>query len=127
MMFDPQYCRVLKQNHVKLITQVTFKIWPSEKYLVTHLIKNSSDFEHKSVCELGAGRSGMAAIGLAIKLKSKIGEILISDGNEECCEHLKRNLLLNQDAIGAENIKRIHVKHIVWDENFRSDKKYDYV
>lgn len=60
------------------------KIWPSEEYLANHLIKNAAKFEYKSICELGAGRSGLAAIALAIKLKSKMGQILISDGNDEC-------------------------------------------
>lgn len=78
-------------------------------------------FEHKSICELGAGKSGLAAIALAIKLKSKIGEIMISDGNEKWCEGIKKNLQLNSDAIG-DGIDRITVKHIVWDSEFTSDK-----
>ena len=104
------------------------KIWPSEITLANFLLKNSYLFEEKRVCELGAGKSGMAAIALAIKLKDKIGKIMISDGNEECWESIKRNLQLNKDAIGEENLSRISVKCIVWDENLKlSENKYDYI
>lgn len=92
------------------------------------LIINSNLFEEKRVWELGAGKSGLAAIALAIKLKDKIGEILISDGNKQCWESIKRNLELNKEAIGEQNFSRISVKCIVWDENLKlSENKYDYI
>ena len=70
----------------------------------------------------------MAAITLAIKLKDKFGEILISDGNEEWWESIKKNLELNKDLIGEDNMQRIKVKQIIWDENYQlSDQKYDYI
>lgn len=53
-------------------------------------------FEDKRVCELGAGKSGLAAIALAIKLKHRIGEIMISDGNEQCWESIRATLELNK-------------------------------
>lgn len=99
------------------------KVWPAEKVLANFLIKNSYLFEEKRICELGAGKSGMAAIALAIKLKDKIGEIMISDGNEECWESIKRNLNLNKDIIGAENLQRISIKCIIWDENYQLTEK----
>lgn len=85
-------------------------------------------FEYKRVCELGAGKSGLAAIALAIKLKDKIGEIMISDGNEQCCESIRNAIRLNQEAIGIDNLHRITVKWIVWDEGLQlSEKKYDFI
>ena len=85
-------------------------------------------FEDKRVCELGAGKSGLAAIALAIKLKDKIGEIMISDGNEQCCESIRNAVKLNQDAIGIDNLPRITVKWIVWDEGLQlSENKYHYI
>lgn len=65
----------------------------------------------------------MAAIALAIKLKDKIGEIMISDGNEQCWESIKRNLNLNKDIIGVENLQRISIKCIIWDENYQLTEK----
>ena len=52
---------------------------------------------------------------------------MISDGNEECWEGIKKNLQLNSDLIGADNIPRVTIKHIVWDEDYRSEHKYDYI
>jgi predicted nicotinamide N-methyase len=60
------------------------KIWPAEEVLANFLIKNAYLFENKKILELGAGKSGLAAIALAIKLKEKLGKIVVSDGNEEC-------------------------------------------
>ena len=103
-------------------------MWPAEEQLAHFFLKNSSLFEGKRVCELGAGKSGLAAIALAIKLQSKLGEILISDGNESCCESIKTNLQLNRDQIGEDNFHRIKVKQIIWDENKQlSDQKYHYI
>lgn len=99
------------------------KVWPAEKTLANFLIKNSYLFNEKRIWELGAGKSGMAAIALAIKLKDRVGEIMISDGNEECWESIKRNLALNKDIIGAENLQRISVKWIVWDEDYELTEK----
>lgn len=119
--------KLLNACNKKVDNTGNVKIWPSEEYLANHLIKNSYLYEHKSVCELGAGKSGLAAIALAIKLKVKIGHIMISDGNEEWCEGIKKNLQLNADAIGSDNVARVVIKHIVWDEEFQSDHKYDYI
>ena len=60
------------------------KVWPAEEVLANYLIKNAHLFEGKDICELGAGKSGLAAIALALELKDKLGSILISDGNEQC-------------------------------------------
>ena len=59
----------------------------------------------------------MASIALAIHLKDKIGEILITDGNQECCESIKANLKLNEESISQ--IDKVKIKQIVWDEQFR--------
>lgn len=79
------------------------------------------------MCELGAGKSGLAAIALAIKLGDRIGEILISDGNEEWIEHIQANLKLNEKQISSDSLAKIKIQRIVWDENFTSEEKYDYI
>ena len=40
------------------------RVWPAEEFLAVWALKNSEMWRDKTVCELGAGKSGL--IGLAI-------------------------------------------------------------
>ena len=102
------------------------KVWPAEQDLANFLIKNSKIFEGKKVWEMGAGKTGIAGVALAIKLKDKVGEIVISDGNEEWCKSIQETIDANLEEIGISK-DRIKWKQIVWDENFTSDEKFDYI
>ena len=76
------------------------RMWPAEESLANFMLINSSLFEGKRVCELGAGKTGLAAIALAVSLKDKIGEILISDGDDECCKAIQETIDENKGEMG---------------------------
>ena len=64
------------------------RTWPCEELLAFYLLENPeilhslkvSD-QKLSICELGAGMSGLAGFSVALKYKEDIYEALISDGN----------------------------------------------
>lgn len=62
-------------------------------HVVSELI--GSGLSDHVVVELGAGKSGLAGIGLAAL--NKFDSALITDGNEEAVKILSKNIDLNQD------------------------------
>ncbi len=69
-------------------------IWPSEEVMAFYCLQNIKQFVNMSVCELGAGMTGLAGILLA-----KTGlpsELVITDGNERSVDNLQSIIKHNQ-------------------------------
>ncbi|XP_028396486.1 calmodulin-lysine N-methyltransferase-like [Dendronephthya gigantea] len=85
-------------------------VWPSEEVLSYICIKNSEDFRGKTVCELGAGMTGLAGMMLAIA--SDVQEILITDGNMDGVSNLKEIARTNKRQFGGS--KAVNVRQLRW-------------
>ena len=72
--------------------------WPSEEVLAYYLQQRGDQVQQvRRVIELGAGKSGLVGLVVASMLQDKAVdfEVVITDGNEKCCESLQRNIELN--------------------------------
>ena len=65
------------------------RTWPSEELLAFYLLENPEILkslkvldQKLSICELGAGMSGLAGFSVAYKYKDDISKVNISDGNQ---------------------------------------------
>lgn len=91
-------------------------VWPSEEVLAYYVMKNATDFDGKTVCELGAGMAGLA--GFAVAMCSDAQEVLLTDGNEDSVANLNACAHVNSGLTGRT---KLDVASLVWD---RSDS-YD--
>ena len=69
-------------------------VWPAEEALAIYCLENKEIFEDKSVLELGAGMTGMAAMILA--RLAKVRRVHITDGNELSVENLNKIIRENE-------------------------------
>ena len=100
-------------------------VWPSEEILSYLGIKNSEDFRNKTVCELGAGMTGLASMMLSIA--SETGEVLITDGNMDGVKNLQKIMKANNRKFGKTEVK---IKQLRWNanEDFKDFENYfDYL
>ena len=62
-------------------------IWPSEEVMAFYCMENFLSFKGLSVCELGAGMTGLAGVMLAATQTPY--EVVLTDGNEKSVDNLK--------------------------------------
>ncbi|CAI2375999.1 unnamed protein product [Moneuplotes crassus] len=69
-----------------------------------------------------------STIGLALKLKPKLGKMLITNSDGGCCDDIRKSLDLNKQLLGEDVADLISVKQITWDESLQvSGTRYDYI
>ena len=97
-------------------------LWPSEELLTYYLLQNKSQLKGKTVCELGAGMTGLAGIFLA-----SFGEpshVLLTDGNKNCVENMEAVIQRNQSSFGWTLVTS---RSLVWNEQTNlSNLKYEF-
>lgn len=69
-------------------------IWPSEEIMAFYCLENLSLFKGKTVCELGAGMTGLA--GLMLAATSVPHRVILTDGNEKSVDNLKTVIQSNR-------------------------------
>jgi len=79
------------------------RIWPSEEFLAVWCLMQKEKWRGKSVCEFGAGKSGLA--GLTLSTLECAESVLITDGNEICEESLRENISLNSSTCKSKVLK----------------------
>lgn len=88
----PLFVRIEKKP-VQLSDMIGFNntgnicVWPSEEILADYCLQNFQEFSGKSICEIGAGMTGLAALCVAIAAHSS--SVLITDGNTASVENLR--------------------------------------
>ncbi|CAB3994505.1 calmodulin-lysine N-methyltransferase [Paramuricea clavata] len=100
-------------------------VWPSEEILSYLCIKKSKDFSEKTVCELGAGMTGLA--GMMVAIASDVQEVLITDGNMDGVTNLQEINKANKRRFGKSEV---HIRQLRWDikEDYKDFENYfDYV
>lgn len=97
-------------------------LWPSEELLTYYLLQNKSQLKGKTVCELGAGMTGLAGIFLA-----SFGEpshVLLTDGNKNCVENMEAIIERNQSSFGSTLVT---TQPLVWNEQTNlSNLEYEF-
>ena len=68
-------------------------IWPSEETMAFYCLENISLFEGKSICEFGAGMTGLA--GLMLAATGITGKVVLTDGNEKSVQNLSSIISVN--------------------------------
>lgn len=69
-------------------------IWPSEEVMAFYCLENISLFNGKSICELGAGMTGLA--GLMLAATNTANEIVLTDGNDRSVDNLSSLVQFNK-------------------------------
>ncbi|OAF71613.1 hypothetical protein A3Q56_00587 [Intoshia linei] len=73
------------------------RLWLSEEIMSNYCILKKDFFKDKSICELGAGMTGLSSLMLAIHSSPKY--VLITDGNEKCISSNILTLLVYMQEI----------------------------
>lgn len=68
-------------------------IWPSEELMAFYCLENISLFKGKSICEFGAGMTGLA--GLMLATTGVTGRVVLTDGNEKSVQNLSSIISMN--------------------------------
>lgn len=101
-------------------------VWPSEEILAYYCFENKILFKGKSVCELGGGMTGLAAMQIARNFDCQ--KILLTDGNEVSVDNMKCILEKNVSSFNTNNVKCSVLR---WGENLtqlvESHGKYDII
>lgn len=71
--------------------------WPSEEILSYYCLSHADMFRSKRIIELGAGY-GLA--GIVIAAASEASEVVISDGNPQVVDYIRRSISTNSEAFG---------------------------
>uniref|UniRef100_A0A1J3GJ35 Calmodulin-lysine N-methyltransferase n=1 Tax=Noccaea caerulescens TaxID=107243 RepID=A0A1J3GJ35_NOCCA len=80
--------------------------WPSEEVLA-HFCRSQPDrFRGKKVIELG---SGYGLAGLVIAAATEASQVIISDGNPQVVNYIKRNIESNSMAFGSTSVKAMEL------------------
>lgn len=84
--------------------------WPSEQVLAYYCLSQPDLFRSKRVIELG---SGYGLAGLLIAAVTDALEVVISDGNPQVVDYIKRNINTNSSSFGCTKVKSmmLHWNH----------------
>lgn len=74
---------------------------------------NKSEFENKTICELGGGSTNLAGLLLAKNVKTS--RVILSDGNKKAIASLRKIWARNYDPRPSED--KPTVQHIRWDDD----------
>ncbi|VVB10097.1 unnamed protein product [Arabis nemorensis] len=80
--------------------------WPSEEVLAYFCKSQPDRFRGKRVIELG---SGYGLAGLVIAAATEASEVVISDGNPQVVNYIKRNIESNSMAFGDTSVKAMEL------------------
>ncbi|CAE6156691.1 unnamed protein product [Arabidopsis arenosa] len=80
--------------------------WPSEEVLAYFCMSQPERFRGKRVIELG---SGYGLAGLAIAAATEASQVVISDGNPQVVNYIKRNIESNSMAFGGTSVKAMEL------------------
>ena len=80
-------------------------IWPSEEVMAYYCLQNRELFKSLSICELGAGMTGLAGVFLA--QTSLPSEVFVTDGNSKAVVNLELIMKHNQ-------LKSASAEKVVW-------------
>ncbi|CAA0397643.1 Calmodulin-lysine N-methyltransferase [Arabidopsis thaliana] len=80
--------------------------WPSEEVLAYFCKSQPERFRGKRVIELG---SGYGLAGLVIAAATEASEVVISDGNPQVVNYIKRNIETNSMAFGGTSVKAMEL------------------
>ncbi|XP_068728185.1 calmodulin-lysine N-methyltransferase-like [Montipora capricornis] len=100
-------------------------LWPSEEVLTYYLVKNKNQLNGKTVCELGAGMTGLAGIFLASFAEPF--HVVLTDGNYDCVENMRAIIHRNQPSFGSTLVT---CQSLIWDENANLSNlefKFDFI
>lgn len=102
-------------------------LWPSEEVLTYYLLKHKDRLimNGKSVCELGAGMTGLAGIFLASFLDPAM--VLLTDGNKDCVENIEAIIHQNKPLFGSTVVTS---QCLIWDEQANLsdlESKFDFI
>ncbi len=99
-------------------------VWPSEEVLAYYCLKNREQFRGKSICELGAGMTGMA--GILLSLTHLPSRVKLTDGNPVSVKNISLIIEENQKELGETSVS---ADVLVWDQEFLDSdyQKYDTV
>lgn len=87
-------------------------LWPSEEVLAYYVLKHKDQFKKKTVCELGAGMTGLAGIFLACF--GNPSKLLLTDGNEDCVGNMEAIIHQNKPLFGSTEVS---AERLLWDEH----------
>ncbi|KAH7669011.1 Calmodulin-lysine N-methyltransferase protein [Dioscorea alata] len=76
--------------------------WPSEEVLAYFCMNHGGIFRSKRVLELG---SGFGLAGMVVAATTDACEVVISDGNPEVVNYIKRNIYLNSGIYGDTEVQ----------------------
>ena len=96
-------------------------IWPSEEVMAYYCLSQRDKFKNKTVCELGAGMTGLA--GLMLALTGMPSHVLLTDGNQASVNNLCDLIKINGKKVN------ISAEVLVWSEDFLDSEYpvFDYV
>lgn len=80
--------------------------WPSEEVLAYFCMSHPDRFRGKRVIELG---SGYGLAGLVISATTQASQVVISDGNPQVVNYIKRNIESNSMAFSDTNVKAMEL------------------
>ena len=85
-------------------------IWPAEEVMAFFCLEHVSLFSDVSICELGAGMTGLA--GLLLACTSLPKEVVLTDGNPKSVENMRKIVKTNSDHFGEGSVC---VDVLTWD------------
>jgi calmodulin-lysine N-methyltransferase len=97
-------------------------IWPSEEVMAYFCLENMSLFQGRSICELGAGMTGLA--GMMIAATQTANHVLLTDGNEKSVANLSAIIHLNELSLNTSasvlcwNASRIDQEYKTFKQEF---------
>ena len=102
-------------------------LWPSEEVLTYYLLKHKDRLimNEKSVCELGAGMTGLTGIFLASFADPSM--VLLTDGNKDCVENMEAIIHRNKPLFGSTIVRS---QCLIWDEQANLsdlESKFDFI
>ena len=96
-------------------------LWPSEEIMTFFFLQNRDLFTNMSVCELGAGMTGLASIFLA-----KTGlpsEVFITDGNKKSVDNLLSIIMHNE----LRKIVPVTAQMVIWNNKIINSTTYGHL
>lgn len=80
-------------------------IWPSEEIMTYYCLENIEEFRNTSLCELGAGMTGLAGMMIAKTCYPK--ETFVTDGNE-------RSVVNLQSIVNHNSLRTVIAESVIW-------------
>lgn len=112
-LFIKQRCRkVILEDLTGFDNTGNVCLWPSEEVLASYMLNHKHQFDGKTVCELGAGMTGLAGIFLASF--GKPSKVLLTDGNADCVENMEAIIYQNKPLFGSTDVSS---ERLLWVEN----------